>query len=150
MDSIFLIFVFLIAVLMRIKRRIKNRTRYFPLFSAVSHGSKPATLHMRFVNCPVGKGAVLQIFNELQMTLIEMQGLGYQQVSFVTHMCRERGTRELMKFMSAHQMRCEQKAFRKTPRTHIVLNKVVMFFRKKRWPKISPVSLYITISLATD
>ncbi len=150
MNTICLICVFAIALLMRLKKNIEKRTRYFPLFSVVSHGSKPATLHMRFANCPVGKGAIFQIYNELQMTLIELQKLRYPRVRFVSHLCREGGTRDLLNFLSSHGMACEQAITLPTPWIHSLLNKVVMRFRKKCSLKVSPLSLDITIKLISD
>lgn len=147
MVSVNLIFMFLIVLLMRKKKQLSNRTQYFPLFSVVSHGSKPATLHMRFKKCPVGKGSILIIYNELQSTLIRLQELGYHRVRFVSHLCRNGGTKQLLQFLDDNQMECDHFSVRPTPWIHTITNKVALLLTKGTSMKVSSLSLYITIKL---
>jgi len=145
-----LILILLAGILVCKWLHIRNRTIYFHLYSVASHGSKPATIHMRFKNCPVGKDAVFEIYEELQSTLIELQKKGYDRVKFVSHLFRKGGTYELLNFLNSHGMVCEQKAFRPTPWTHALSNKVLMRYHKKRGIKVSSKSLDITIRLHSD
>jgi len=102
---------------------------------------------MRFKYCPVGNGALKKIYIELKKTLIEMKTMGYTKVSFTSHLFQDHGTEDLFKFLRANTMQYTQMDFVKTPKTHVLSNKIVMFLYTGKVIKVHHTSLTITILL---
>lgn len=147
MEPITLIYMFLIVLTMRWYKSRKRRTYSFPLYSVVKHRKGPATLYMVFSQCPVGAGALEEIFIKLQATLVELQKLGFTRVKFTSHLLRPGTEKKLLSFLAHNCMSCERKRRYNTPLLHTFSNKIAMKYCKNKTVKVSATSMSITIKL---